>query len=777
MREVVSQEVDRVFNECDGASLHDIIDALQEMELTPTQEELQEISEWLSRRGWIGHGDCVAPGNVRSFLTQVISGQQLRDVLDPWSGSGNLLVDIVSASPEVRLAVGITPSKERWVSAKAFWEILDVSELRNRIEWKHGSPIEHLINSEEQFDLVASVLPFGAMASREDLASVQEFANAAVKDGLGNLILLVASSRLRPGGIGVFVVPPDFVRPRERQSVYASLQSVGLNLDAYIALPDKTFEPFTSISTGIAIIRRGEQQKVFVGELQESEKRQALLMDNWRRHAAGLDVSLGVLVNKDEFTGFAPFRARAELEAALRRIGFPVCSTNQLILEVNALKEGSFEERGNAVYVPNVGTSRVVLAQEECKNRPHDYFQWVLDPEVVDARYFAGFMNTEVGVLFRRALFSGNVIPKMMLGTIKAGAPLAVPPIEIQRKIIQEETQIANLQSELSELRSELWRKPKSATAIADKIRRVNREETFVDWLDTLPFPLASILWYYHTTKRPKEKLELLSRFFEALAEFLSATLLSAVKVDEALWSEAQTMLSENREQLEKSSFGAWVSVAGVTAQSLRRIYNNERSTADATIRRNRVERILATSHSEFINALLSKKIIGVLQEANTYRNNYLGHAGMLTDRVAGNLLPTLEASLAEVRSCYGTRWNRYLLISPTMETQWTGERFKVTAHVLNGSRTPFPTEVFSLVAPLKTGVLYFVDPIEDRALELIPLIKIDSPPMSERTACYFYNRIQPDGVRYISYHYGPEIERKYTSDEARAILTDLLGR
>ena len=100
-----------------------------------------------------------------------------------------------------------------------------------------------------------------------------------------------------------------------------------------------------------------------------------------------------------------------------------------------------------------------------------------------------------------------------------------------------------------------------------------------------------------------------------------------------------------------------------------------------------------------------------------------------------------------------------------------------MTAQILKGSRTPFETGVCSLVDGLETGTLYFLDPTENHALELVPLIKMDSPPMSETTTCYFYNRIQPDGVRYISYHYATEAERKYTPNEARAVLRDLLGR
>jgi hypothetical protein len=343
--------------------------------------------------------------------------------------------------------------------------------------------------------------------------------------------------------------------------------------------------------------------------------------------------------------------------------------------------------------------------------------------------------------------------------------------LQVGRQLIAEETEIPKLQSGFSELREESSSMPKDVAATS----AISEKKAFVGWLETLPFPLASILWRYQTITRPKDQFEMLTKFFEALAEFLSTLLLSAVKTDDVLWSEARGMLSRYREQLEKSSFGAWVNVAAATAKSLRTIYNTERSSGG--ICGGRVAHMLSTRHSEFIQALFSKRVISVLQEANAHRNAYTGHGGILTEQLAATLLQTLQASLAEVQSCYGKHWNSYLLILPTMETHWNGERFNVTAQILKDSRTPFETGVFSLVAPLKTGTLYFLDPTEDHALELLPLIKMDSPPMSEATACYFYNRIQPDGVRYVSYHYAAEAERKYTPNEAQAVLRDLLGR
>src|ERR1051325_1836762 len=148
MREVVSREVDKIFNERRGASLRDVVDALNEIDLALTQEELQQVCQLLSRKGWTGHGDCVAPEIVRKVVSELVSGEHIQNVLDPWSGSGNFLVDIISSLSGVRRAVAVTPSKELWSHAKAFWEILDPSESTKKIEWRLESPTQYIIQSD-----------------------------------------------------------------------------------------------------------------------------------------------------------------------------------------------------------------------------------------------------------------------------------------------------------------------------------------------------------------------------------------------------------------------------------------------------------------------------------------------------------------------------------------------------------------------------------------------------------------------------------------------------
>ena len=47
----------------------------------------------------------------------------------------------------------------------------------------------------------------------------------------------------------------------------------------------------------------------------------------------------------------------------------------------------------------------------------------------------------------------------------------------------------------------------------------------------------------------------------------------------------------------------------------------------------------------------------------------------------------------------------------------------------------------------------------------------MDSPPETEASACYFYNRVQGDKIRFVSYHFEGETESiKLYEDTAQAL-------
>lgn len=82
--------------------------------------------------------------------------------------------------------------------------------------------------------------------------------------------------------------------------------------------------------------------------------------------------------------------------------------------------------------------------------------------------------------------------------------------------------------------------RPGSAQEVLDALEpaRVYRSaaEGLVPWADTLPFPLASVLWHYEAEPDEGPRVEYLLKFFEALAQFTATVLLSACIADRGLF-------------------------------------------------------------------------------------------------------------------------------------------------------------------------------------------------------------------------------------------------
>ena len=57
------------------------------------------------------------------------------------------------------------------------------------------------------------------------------------------------------------------------------------------------------------------------------------------------------------------------------------------------------------------------------------------------------------------------------------------------------------------------------------------------------------------------------------------------------------------------------------------------------------------------------------------------------------------------------------------------------------------------------------------RALLLLPLVQVGPSPSSAKNACYFFNRLDKEGARFVSYHFVDEPEREDLSDATSAAI------
>jgi hypothetical protein len=72
---------------------------------------------------------------------------------------------------------------------------------------------------------------------------------------------------------------------------------------------------------------------------------------------------------------------------------------------------------------------------------------------------------------------------------------------------------------------------------------------------------------------------------------------------------------------------------------------------------------------------------------------------------------------------------------------------------------------------------LYLTNKGSERALKLLPLVRVGPSPQSAKNACYFFSRLERDGARFVSYHFTdkPELSGQFTdATEAIKVLTQV---
>ena len=734
--------------------------------------EMWHIIEELIRRFSTSHQSLKLPLPLWliDFMAMYLKGSAVKSVFDPRADSLLLISAAESTQPET--ALGLIQNVQ----------VFGIASLLNpfhSLTWRLGEPLDTLVELKEDFDLIVSCLPIGMQLT----SATFDFVNGpvVVKDNREAILLLQSCTHLHPDGLAFFVVSNNFIQAQKTNSVYANLARFGLNLDAALSLPTSAFAPYTTIPTTLVIIRRAQSERLFVGALTEDRKRNAELLNNLKARKPGPELPLGGLVDRRLFYGYSSLIAQYKVQELARNLRLEPVTLSEIATEVNftrATEYPGFEERPNAIYLPLVGRGNVItsLSQATLK-QPSSYAQIVLDPNKAVARYAARFFNTNLGKLIREQLMSGLTIPRIMRSMIPQ-IYIYLPDRTTQLTTIDAETKVVNLISELTAVQERIWSQPRHLKQVLRDIARVNREERFSDWLDTLPFPLASILWTYSTVGDDHDaRYRLLLYFFEALAEFLATVLLSGFVNNPAVFQrklpQLQSVLTKSKTPIDRSTFGTWVRIAENLAKEGRVMLNGTEES------RNNCQAMFRTADQELLAMLFSSEIISLLQQTNDHRNEWVGHGGMVTDRISSERHTILANNLSKLRSIFSTNWQNYALIQAGSNRFISGIYHYHVKRIM-GCRTPFEGEEIRTDAPMDYDQLYLLAKGERIPLKLLPLVKVMPSPKTEQSVCYFYNRIHPDGIQFISYYFAEDAAVihafKNTADILRILLAPVQG-
>lgn len=76
------------------------------------------------------------------------------------------------------------------------------------------------------------------------------------------------------------------------------------------------------------------------------------------------------------------------------------------------------------------------------------------------------------------------------------------------------------------------------------------------------------------------------------------------------------------------------------------------------------------------------------------------------------------------------------------------------TVEKLTGSRQVFAQERIQTTTAMDSEELYVFDTASQQPLQLLHFFRMMPSPRTEEIACYFYNRVEKNGIRWVSYHF-----------------------
>lgn len=191
------------------------------------------------------------------------------------------------------------------------YEIKNIQDLYSiEVNWTFGDCSNRLKEIKENFLLIINFQPIIGLNS-----------------------VIEASKLLNSKGFGFFVTTPKFFI--ENESFVKTLQENALNVRAAIFLQKGCYTSSNQNSKLLIIIRRGNSEELFVGELMDDVEPREQLLKNLKNFTEDKTPQLGTIINVDGFRKFSHLMFSKKLSNELKSVNRVKLSDISLEIIVN----------------------------------------------------------------------------------------------------------------------------------------------------------------------------------------------------------------------------------------------------------------------------------------------------------------------------------------------------------------------------------------------------------------------------------------------------------
>jgi hypothetical protein len=705
--------------------------------------------------------DSGLPNTVAQFFKALTISKNVQRLLVRDSDIGLLGAWLAEERPKIQVDVLTTHKNRQSLIRPKDCENLSI----------HIGSVEKMSHTSD-YDTIFSLRVFGVKKSKKKFDT--DDGPITLNDKPYFLEIPDLANVLRKSGFMALIVPPQFGFEPSQRSVKNNLTKFGLHLNALLSFKPRTFRSH-DIAANMAIISRNHYEDLFVASIPESNKEQAELIQRlWDRQEADIPRQ-GQLISGKEFFGFPAHEAKEKAKGLAKSKGYTEYRFGDIVtINQPTKKSGNkierFDDAENAVYLATMANTPATTQQDKLPKKLKSYLQLLVDTKCVVPEYLAQLLNTKMGRSIRESAMSGAVIPKILPRHL-AETKLYLVPKRNQAQAISARNSIRKLEMELKELEARTWEQPRKISEVNEALQTLNHKERLDEWIETLPFPLASILRSYHAIDTTdKDKYERLLNFFEATTVFLAAIHLSAFRSHETEW---QSVLPDLRKILEKENktfaladFGLWRIIAENLAAKLRRLLHDKKNSGPEF-----ALSLYRTTNLSTLEMFSEKSISALLQRMNKCRNRWASHGGSPTPSESKQRHEALLSALDDLRTVFGRKFLDYELVEPKRADEVReGPVYHYSANRVMGSNPLLEQTTIITTTAATTGRLYLHNPGNNELLDLIKVIQLHD---KEQPASYFHNSWNSPHIKLVAWSAKTSSTKDTTSPELESLFAE----
>lgn len=796
------------FNRIDDALWENVFEYLNESDFNLSDKNLETpcligeifrdfIDFTASKTGARG-GIYYTPNDISWLMISILEPNENMIIYDPACGSAGLLID----TSEYLHSIKKDPTKCRYFGQEISVEIYALAKISvflhnlENITIELGDTIREpkVLTKEKnllKFDLILADPPWMMRNwGREQLIENDPYDRLKYgippSDSADWMWIQHIIASLRANGRAAVILNKGALFRQREKSIREGIIKDDL-IEAIIDLPPNLFY-ISSLSASILILNKEKNKalknNVFFLKIDSDEKKRESknslsidnlkqILDSYRKKEVKNFISNIIETSQIEDYDYNlnPGLYINDISEIAKKRGLLSCKLKDLIIEINQLTRGTeeeFDSKLNSFYLPMIGISPACNSPEEFSLKSQNYYQVVLNQDLAYSEYACGFFNTDLGYMTREQISMGTTIPKISKLNL-LNSRIYLPHIEIQKDVIDTMSKIQEFSVQLEEFKKKMWTYPSSISKIKKEVVKYNRKESFVDWIETLPFPIASILWRYHSDLEREKKLEHLLNFFEATTTFFGTLMLSALKTNDGLFKEYKEKIFTDKEgnfiKLEKSYFGQWVIIDKRLANILKKILDKDFNKCIALFKIN---------SREILNFIFNKNIYNLLEKVSLYRNKWKGHTSITSESLINDRLVLIQKELTNFRRIISDKFEELLFILPERDLKIIDGILYQNSQILIGSRMIYKRERIPIIQHLDTKSIYMAQKNNFNPLELIPFFQIMPSPKEENIACYFYDRLEEELIHWNSYHFKDPSEKSESNERLSEFINKI---